>query len=112
MATASRKAGRPLLLLSPSWSLAGAFVLVIRLGHRRGGKLPDRSCQRAIAPNTFLREVPLRVSVRGLCPVVADTDLSGANSSPQGPLHPAGRAAGLEINLTMIQATTSKVTFE
>ena len=64
MAMASRKAGRPLLLLSPSWSLAGAFVWVIRLGHRRGGKLRS-FLSSAIAPNTFLREVPLRVSVRG-----------------------------------------------
>lgn len=39
MVTVSRKAGRPLLLLSPSWGLAGPFVLVIRLGRRRGGKL-------------------------------------------------------------------------
>jgi len=39
MAMVSRKAGQPLLLLRPSWGLVGAFVWVIRLGHRRGGKL-------------------------------------------------------------------------
>jgi len=37
---------------------------VIRLGRRRSGKLRSFfSC--AIAPNTFLREVPLTLSVRG-----------------------------------------------
>ena len=41
----------------------GALVLcLIRLGHRRGGKLRSFfSC--AIAPNTFLRELPLTLSV-------------------------------------------------
>ena len=56
----------------------------------------DRSCQRAIAPNTFLREVPLTAIREQLCPVVADTDLSGANSSPPGPLNPRHRVADLE----------------
>jgi hypothetical protein len=111
MVMASRKAGRPLLLLSPSWGLAGAFVWVIRLGRRRGGKLRS-----FLSTRDCSQHIPSRGTSQGirerLCPVVADTDLSGANSSPQGPLHPAARAAGLEIVLTMIQATTSKVTFE
>ena len=44
----------------------------------------DRSCQCAIAPNTFLREVPPPVLREQLCLVVADADVSGANSSRKG----------------------------
>ena len=44
----------------------------------------DRSCQYAIAPNTFLREVPPPVLREQLCLVVADADVSGANSSRKG----------------------------
>ena len=94
MATASRKAGRPLLLLSPSWGLAGAFVLVIRLGHRRGGKLRS-----FLSTRDCSQHIPSRGTSQGirerLCPVVADTDLSGANSSPQGPLHPSATCGWL-----------------
>ena len=44
----------------------------------------DRSCQCAIAPNTFLREVPLTGFREQLCLVVTDADVSGANSSREG----------------------------
>ena len=44
----------------------------------------DRSCQCAIAPNTFLREVPPPVLREQLCLVVADADVSVANSSREG----------------------------
>ena len=47
----------------------------------------------AIAPHTFLREIPLNVHLERLCHGTADADLSHANSSPESPLHSKGRAA-------------------
>jgi len=49
----------------------------------------------AIAPNTFLREVPptSAVSSSAGAEAPADADLSSANSSPPGPLQPEHRAA-------------------
>ena len=56
----------------------------------------DRSFPSAIAPNTFLRKVPLTITVSSSAwsGTRADADVSGANSSPEGPLHPQRRAAG------------------
>ena len=61
----------------------------------------------AIAPYTFLRESPLTLSVRGSA-VVADADLSTANSSPESPLHSKGRTD----SLMLAQLTASTVPFE
>src|SRR5262249_22026895 len=49
----------------------------------------------AIAPNTFLREVPPTRAVNSSAGALAsaDADLSSANSSPPGPLQPKHRAA-------------------
>jgi len=49
----------------------------------------------AIAPYTFLREVPPTITVNGSAgaSASADADLSSANSSPSGPLQPKHRAA-------------------
>src|SRR5262245_19675603 len=49
----------------------------------------------AIAPNSFLREVPptTAVSSSAGASASADADLSSANSSPSGPLQPEHRAA-------------------
>ena len=62
----------------------------------RCGKLQSFLSQ-AIAPNTFLREVPPTRAVGSSAGpwASADADLSSANSSPPGPLHPTRRAAGL-----------------
>ena len=59
----------------------------------------DRSCQRAIAPKTFLREVPLTPLHERLYLVRVDADLSSANSSPFGPLQPKRRAGWLRPRL-------------
>ena len=68
----------------------------IRLGCRRSGKLQSFFAD-AIAPNTFLRKVPPMMIVGSSARqrTRADADVSGANSSPSGPLHPKRRAAGL-----------------
>jgi hypothetical protein len=57
----------------------------------------NRSFPSAIAPNTFLRKVPLTIPVSSSARswTRTDADVSGANSSPEGPLHPEQRAAGL-----------------
>src|SRR5262249_59072893 len=49
----------------------------------------------AIAPNTFLREVPPTTAVSSSAGALAsaDADLSSANSSPSGPLQPEHRAS-------------------
>src|SRR5262249_43363776 len=49
----------------------------------------------AIAPNTFLRELPPTIAVSGSAgpSAAADADLSRANSSLSGPLQPKHRAA-------------------
>ena len=67
-----------------------------RLSSLRCGKLQSFFSD-AIAPNTFLREVlPTgAVSSSAGASASADADLSSANSSPSGPLHPMRRAAGL-----------------
>jgi hypothetical protein len=88
-------------LLSVRWSAwllrsSRCLWFDARLGCRRSGKLQSFFAD-AIAPNTFLRKVPLTMivssSARQRCQV--DADVSGANSSPSGPLHPKRRAAGL-----------------
>src|SRR5262245_61476617 len=68
----------------------------VRLGCRRYGKLRSFFSS-AIAPNTFLRKIPLprTVSSSARERTRADADVSSANSSPKGPLHPERRAAGL-----------------
>jgi len=67
-----------------------------RLSSLRCGKLQS-FFSGAIAPNTFLREVPptIAVSSSAGASASADADLSSANSSPPGPLQPKHRAADL-----------------
>src|SRR5262249_60136409 len=68
-----------------------------------------RSCfASAIAPNSSLRKVPLTITVSSSARkrMRADADVSGANSSPQGPLHTPRRAGRLPPSLT--KATASK----
>jgi hypothetical protein len=71
-------------------------VLRARLGCRRYGK-SQSFLSDAIAPNSFLRKVPPTciVSSSARSRDRADADVSGANSSPPGPLQPERRAAGL-----------------
>jgi hypothetical protein len=68
----------------------------LRHGCRRYGKLRSFFAD-AIAPDSFLRKVPLTrlASSSARWRTEADADVSGANSSPPGPLHPKRRAAGL-----------------
>jgi hypothetical protein len=80
--------------------MRGRFLLLSRSrddsGCRRRGKLPS-FLSNAIAPYTFLRELLLTITVSSSAwsSALADADLSGANSSPSGPLHTQRRAAGL-----------------
>jgi hypothetical protein len=65
-----------------------------RLSSLRFGKLQSFLAS-AIAPNTFLRNVPPTITASGSAgsSIPAGADVSGANSSPPGPLHPTRRAA-------------------
>jgi hypothetical protein len=90
-----------LRILQVRWSQSilrscGCHFFGIRLGCRRYGKLQSFFSD-AIAPNTFLRKVPPTILVGSSARqrTRADADVSGANSSPSGPLHPKRRAAGV-----------------
>jgi hypothetical protein len=62
--------------------VVAVLASLIRLGCRRRGKLQS-FFSKAIAPKTFLREVPLTITVSSSAGyVMADADLSDANSSP------------------------------
>ncbi len=72
------------------------------------------SSLREVAIVLFKRDCSQHIPSRGtahanrerLCPVVADADLSGANSSPQGPLHPTHRADWLSQRFGSATAST------
>jgi len=72
-------------------SVSGLVSVVVATGSC------NRSFQTAIAPNSFLRKVPPTIIVSSSARFCdpADADVSGANSSPPGPLQPERRAAGL-----------------
>ena len=72
-------------------SVSGLVSVVVAAGSC------NRSFQTAIAPNSFLRKVPPTIIVSSSARFCdpADADVSGANSSPPGPLQPERRAAGL-----------------
>ena len=89
------------LMLVSGFSLSEFSSVVVATG------CCNRSFLSAIAPYTFLRESPLTLTVRGSA-VVADADLSTANSSPESPLHSKGRADWLML----AQLTASTVSFE
>ena len=83
---------------SDSWTLDGYLVsFMIRVGRRCSGKLRSffstRDCSQLIpsrvTAHSFCREQ--------LCLVVVDADLSGAISSPYGPLQPGARAGWLRL---------------
>ena len=70
-------------------SLVGGHFSGVQWSHCRSGKLQSFfAC--AIAPETFLREVPLSCNVSSSAYLEADADVSGANSSP--PSHSTLRA--------------------
>ena len=68
----------------------------------------DRSCQTRDCSRVIPSRGTAHANRERLCLVVAGADLSGANSSPYGPLHPTRRAAGFDLH----QATASTATFE
>src|SRR5262249_54032405 len=71
-----------------------------------------RSCfSSAIAPNSFLRKVPLTITVSSSARkrIRADADVSGANSSPQGPLQTQRRAGRLPPSLTKAAASKDRL---
>jgi len=80
--------------LHPAFFSVSLFPSSSRLSSLR--EVANRSFPSAIAPNTFLRKVPLTITVSSSAwsGTRADADVSGANSSPEGPLHPQRRAAG------------------
>jgi hypothetical protein len=89
--------------------MTGWWTLGIQFGRRRRGKLqPFFAC--AVAPEPFLREVPLTFTVNSSASPEADADVSGANSSPYKPLHSPRRAALSRMTLNVIAA--SKVGLE
>src|SRR5262249_43870487 len=85
-------------------------LLGLRLGCRRYGKLQSFFSD-AIAPHSFLRKVPLTVIVSSSARsrTRADADVSGANSSPQGPLHTQRRAGWLPPSLTKAAASKDRL---
>jgi len=87
-------------LVAVTAALGPLSLLGLRLGCRRYGKLQSFFSD-AIAPNSFLRKVPLTIIVSSSARqwIRADADVSGANSSPQGPLHTQQRAGRLPPSL-------------
>ncbi len=78
--------------------LVNGYLMLIRLGCRRYGKLRSFFSS-AIAPNTFLREVPLTGSVSSSARFWQMLIYLSANSSPFGPLQPTRRADWLRPRL-------------
>jgi hypothetical protein len=93
-----------------SRSMRRLSLFGLRLGCRRYGKLPSFFSS-AIAPNSFLRKVPLTITVSSSARsrVRADADVSGANSSPVGPLHTQRRAGRLPPALTRAAASKDRL---
>src|SRR5262245_12564142 len=88
------------------------LIIGIRLGCRR---FASGSCHRSFHKRDCSQHIPSRGAARGyrerLCRPVgpADADLSGANSSPHGPLHPERRAVWPGPLLAQADASTVRL---
>src|SRR5262249_3487982 len=98
------------LLAAVNAALLPLSLVGLRLGCRRYGKLRSFFAD-AIAPNSFLRKVPRTITVSSSARkrIRADADVSGANSSPQGPLHTQRRAGRLPPSLTEAAASKDRL---